>query len=92
MWKSLPSRHVLKTLRGSSKGKSPKRTISSSGGLEPLQMISKPDGRLSLEGDGYKTVCQQGCWTSKGGGLGVPHRLEKGTSVSEDARSEGGEL
>ena len=28
----------------------------------------------------------------EGGGLGVPHRLEKGTSVSEDAGPERGEL
>ena len=35
----LPSRRVLKTLRVSPKGKSPKRTISASGGwLRPLQL------------------------------------------------------
>ena len=36
VWKSLPSKHVLKTLRGSVKWKSPKRTISVSGGLGRL--------------------------------------------------------
>ena len=37
-----PSIRVLKTLRGSPKGKSPKRTIFGSGGLELLQMVSEP--------------------------------------------------
>ena len=41
VWKPLPSRHVLKTLRGSSKGKALKRTIG--GGLGPLQMVSESD-------------------------------------------------
>ena len=41
--KSLPSKHVLKTLRGRPEGESPKRTISTSGGLGPLQMVSEPD-------------------------------------------------
>ena len=45
---------------------SPKRTISASGGLGLLQMISEPDigdvpvRRLSPEGGGHKAVCQQG--------------------------------
>ena len=31
-------------------------------------------------------MCQQRCWPSEGVDLvGVPHRLEKGTSASEDA-------
>ena len=40
--------------------------------------------RLSSEGGGHEAVCQQGCWASKGGGLGVPYRFEKGMSVSKD--------
>ena len=40
VWKPLPSRHILKTLRGSLK-KSPNRTISASSGLGLLQMVSK---------------------------------------------------
>ena len=38
MWKPLPSRRVLKTLRGS-----PKRTTFASGGFGSLQMVSEPD-------------------------------------------------
>jgi len=45
VWKLLPSRRVLKVLRGITK-----RTISASSGLEPLQMVSKPDtGRCANE-------------------------------------------
>jgi len=37
-------------------------------------------------GGGYETMCQQGHWTLKGVDLvEVPHRLEKGTSASENA-------
>ena len=42
-------------------------------------------GGLALKGGGHEAVCQQDCWATKGVGWGVPHRLEKGTSVSEDA-------
>ena len=41
VWKPLTNRHVLKTLRRSLQGK--KMTLSTSGGLEILQMVSKPD-------------------------------------------------
>ena len=34
VWKPLSNKHVLKTLRGSPKGKTQKRTISASGGLK----------------------------------------------------------
>ena len=45
VWKPLPSRHVLKTLRESSK-----RTISASDGLGPLQMVLEPvTGRCASE-------------------------------------------
>ena len=30
-------------------------------------------------------MCHHGCWAPKGGELGIPHRLEKGMSASEDA-------
>ena len=44
-----------------------------------------PTKRLSPEGGGHEAMCQQGHWASKGVDLvGVPHRLEKGTSASED--------
>ena len=38
VWKPLPSKHVLKTLKAS-----PKRTISASSGFEPLQMVLEPN-------------------------------------------------
>ena len=44
------NKHVLKTLRGSRKRESSKRTLSTSGGLRLLQMISEPDtGRYANE-------------------------------------------
>ena len=67
MWKPLPSRHVLKTLRGS-----PKRTISASNGLGLLQMISEPDtGRCASKDAGPR----------RGLNWEVPHQLEKGISA-----------
>ena len=77
---------------------SPKRTIFVNGGLEPLQMVLEPDtGRCASE----EAKLQRG-WTRGGalkrklgpigGGLGVPHRLEKGTSASEDVGPERGGL
>jgi len=42
--------------------------------------------RLSPKGGGHEAMCQQGCWVPKGVDfMGVPHRLEKGKSVSKDA-------
>ena len=41
--------------------------------------------RLCPEGGGHEVMCQQGRWFPKEGGLGVPHRLENGTSASENA-------
>ena len=43
-----------------------------------------PVRRLSLEGGGHKAVCQQERWALKGVDWEVPHRLEKGTSDSEN--------
>ena len=81
MWNPRPSIRVLKTLR----------TVSANRGSWSLQMVLEPDkGQCASE----KAEPQRG-WTrgdvlirtfgSKGGGLGVPRRLEKRTSVSEDA-------
>ena len=42
--------------------------------------------RLSSKGGGHEAVCQQGRWAPKGVDWGVPHRLEKGTSASEDPK------
>ena len=41
--------------------------------------------RLSPEGGGHETVCQEGHYASKGVDFRVPHQLKKGTSASEDA-------
>ena len=40
--------------------------------------------RLSPEGGGHETVCQQGHWSPKGVDWGIPHRLKKKTNASED--------
>ena len=45
-------------------------------------MVLKSDiGRCASE----EVECQQERWAPKEGGLGGPHRLEKGMSTSEDA-------
>ena len=49
-----------------------------------------PARRLNPKRGGHKVVCQQGRWAPKGGGLGGPHRLEKGTSVNENVGSQRG--
>ena len=43
VWKPLPSRRVLKNNEEKLERENPKRTISVSGGLELLQMVSEPD-------------------------------------------------
>ena len=56
-------------------------------GLRKINDYSRPEvcdvlgRRLSSEGGGHEAVCQQKRWVLKNGELGVPHRLEKGTSV-----------
>ena len=54
---------------------SPKRTISASGGLEPLQMVSKPD----TERYASEEAKLRRRW------IGVPRQLEKEASASEYA-------
>ena len=73
VWKPLPSKRVLKTLRGSRKGKSPKRIISASGGLGPLQMVSEPDTRQCVSKD---------AGPRRGVDCEIPRRLERGTKHS----------
>ena len=55
--------------------------------LSVTVMLEKAIVTLSLEGGGHEAVCQQGRWAPEGCGLGVPHRLEKGTSVNENVGS-----
>ena len=65
VWKPLPSKCILKNLEGKSERESPKRTISTSGGLGLLQMVSELDtALLSTKGGGH-----QARWAPKGGGL-----------------------
>ena len=70
----------------------PKRTISASGGSEPLQMVSEPDtGRcVSLLAVPRRGVDTRWCASKDaepqtGVDLGVvPHRLEEGKNACED--------
>ena len=81
----------FKNLERKSERESPKRTISASGGLGPLQMESKPDTeRCASEkaqprrgGGGHEAVCQQGCWTPKEGGLGGPTSIGEGNECEQ---------
>ena len=74
----------FKNLEGKPERENPKRTISTSGRLGPLQMISEPHiGRCANEeteprgGDklggptsiGERNECHRGYWTPKEGGL-----------------------
>ena len=59
-------------MEGKPKRENPKRTISASGGLGLLQLVLEPGTeRCVAEDTGLRR--------------GFPHRLEKGTSASEDA-------
>ena len=56
----------------------PKRTISTSGGLGQLQMVSELDtGQCASEE----------ARPLRGVSCKIPHRLEKGTSANEDAKA-----
>ena len=79
VWKPLPSKRVLKTLRRSPKGKAKEdnmKTVSASCRLGLLQMVSEPGtGRCASEEaepkeGGHEVVCPQGRLALKGGGLG----------------------
>ena len=93
VWKSLPNRRVLKTLRGSPKGKAQRRQCRLAVGLGRYKWYQKSQTlgdvrarRLFPEGGRHEAVCQSRRSAPRGLDLlGVPHRLEKGTSASEDA-------
>ena len=77
MWKHLPSRRVLKTLR-----ENPKRTISASGGFGLLQMESEPNtGRCA-----YKDAEPQRGWIVRShlGWRGKRSILYKGVETSPE--------
>ncbi|KAG7013720.1 hypothetical protein SDJN02_23887, partial [Cucurbita argyrosperma subsp. argyrosperma] len=70
-----------------SERESPKRTISTSGGPESLQMEGKSASEdAGPEGGGLR------CPTLRVDLVAVPHRLEEGKSANEDAGPEGGGL
>ena len=91
VWKPLSSRHVLKTLRGSPKGKTQTGQYLLGVGLDHYKWYQRQTPcnvskrRLNPEGGGHEAVCQQERWAPKGCGLGVIHQLEEGTSASENA-------
>ena len=81
VWKSLPSIHVLKTLRESSK-----KTISASGGIGLLQMVSEPDTvRCASEDAESRRGVDTGWCANEDNGprrevdCEIPHRMERGT-------------
>ena len=86
----------FKTLRGSLEGKIQRGQYLLAVGLGGYKWYQSqtPDDvsarRLSPEGGGHEVVCQQGRWALKGVDWRVPHRLEKGTSASENVGPKGG--
>ena len=62
----------FKNIEGNLEWKSSKRTISTGGGLGPLQMVSGPNtGRCVSK----EVSPEGGRWPPKRGGLGVPHSI-----------------
>ena len=86
----------FKNIEGKLERESSKKTISTSGGLLLLQMLSEPNiGRCASEGadprrgrgrkGGHQMVCQRGRWALKRVDFEIPRRLKRGTSASENA-------
>ena len=74
---TFPKKTRFKNLERKPERENPKRTISASGGPRLLQMVSEPDtGRCASEDAVSRREVDL---------VGVPHRLEKGTSANEDA-------
>ena len=73
-----PQQTHSKTVRLTTIHNRPKRTISTSGGLGQLQMVSELDtGQCASEE----------ARPLRGVSCKIPHRLEKGTSANEDAKA-----
>ena len=70
VWKPLPSRHVFEGKPGR---ESPKRIISTSGGLEPLQMVSEP---------GTEGCASEDVGPPRGVDCEISHQLERKTNPS----------
>ena len=87
VWKPFPSIRVLKTL--TPERENSKWTISTSGGLGPLQMVSEPDTRrcASEEAEPCRGVDTRQCASDhvgprRGVDCEIPHRLERETKHS----------
>ena len=81
----------FKNFEGKPKRESPKRIISASGGLGPLQMVSEPDtGQCASKGtEPRREVDTEQCASAdvgprRGVECEISHRLERGTSASDD--------
>ena len=97
MWKPFPSRRVLKSLRGSPKGKARKGKPKEGQYLVAVGLdrykVSEPDtGRCNNEEvvprrgvDTRRCACKDAGPRRGVDLVGVPHQLEKGTSASKDA-------
>ena len=73
MWKPLPNKSVLKSLRLTAIHNGPKQRISTSGGFELLQIVLELDtGQCAREeaGSPREVDCE------------IPHRLRRGTKHS----------
>ena len=91
VWKPLPSRRALKTLRGSPKGKAQREQYLVAVGLgryiwyQSQTPDDVPMRRLPRRGVDTRRCASKDAEPRKGWVQRVPHRLEKGTSASEDA-------
>ena len=92
MWKPLPSIHVLKTLKGSPKGKAQRGQYLLTVSLGHYKWYQSqtlgdvPMRRLSPKRGGNEAVCQQGRWPRRGWIGGSHINWRKGMSASEDVR------
>ena len=91
VWKPHSSIRVLKALKGSLKGKAQKRgqylIVVGLNRYKWYQSYTPGDvlsRRLSPKGGGHEVCANKNVGSRRGMNWGVPHRLEKGTSVSED--------
>ena len=87
VWRPLPSINIFKMLKESPKEKAQRGQylLAMSLGHYQWYQSQTPDDvstkRLSPKGGGHEAMRQQGRWAPNEGGLGIPHRLEKGIKV-----------
>ena len=89
VWKPLPSRQCFKNLEAKPERKSPKRTVSTSSELGPLQMVSEPDTRrcASEKAEPQRGVDTRWCASKdarprRGVDCEISHRLSRRTKHS----------